>query len=64
MLKGTVDMVMGIVTSPIVADPLIVGAHVGRVGMPGLIDKPLFPCAVGCWARCGSWALAGGWRSG
>src|SRR5579864_3278331 len=39
MFKGTINVVMGIVTSRIVADPLIVGVHVGRVGMSGLIDK-------------------------
>ena len=39
MFKGTINVVMGIVTSRIVADPLIVGMHVGRVGMSGLIDK-------------------------
>ena len=44
--KGTIDMVARIVTPRIMANPLIVGMHVGSVSMSGLIDKsPVSLCS-------------------
>src|ERR1700674_671782 len=43
MFEGTIDMVVRIVTPRIMANPLIVGTHVGSVGVSGFIDKSPVP---------------------
>lgn len=47
MVKGTIDMVVRIVTPGIMAHPLIIGMHMRSVGMPGLIDKSPVPLCRG-----------------